>query len=147
MKCSTRVILLTTIFFCNTLVAQKKNKPDTIPVTISLQNTAKSGLAIDSVLVIFDRYDLTGAGVVKKVYYPVNNIISIEEVPEGRYYIDVLCLGRKKYYFKHEGYIYKGRNKLAFKLPRAEVFIPGTFVSEDYFNVNNLAISSFKYKY
>ena len=126
-------------------VAQRNHRPATIPVTIKLNNSRNKTFLVDSVLVIFDRYDLSGAGIVKKVYYPVNNMISIEEVPEGRYYIDVFCMGTKKYYFKHQGFIYKGKNKLAFKLPRAEVFIPGTYISEDWFNPNDLAHRTFRW--
>src|SRR5688572_24028778 len=127
------------------VIAQKNHRPDTIPVTIKLDNARNNTFMVDSVLVIFDRYDLRGAGIVKKVYYPVNNMISIEEVPEGRYFIDVFCMGAKKYYFKHQGFIYKGKNKLAFKLPRAEIFIPGTYDSEDWFNPNELAHRTYRW--
>jgi hypothetical protein len=139
------LLILATAGAVMPLVAQKVHRPDTIPVTIKLDNARNNTFMVDSVLVIFDRYDLRGAGIVKKVYYPVNNMISIEEVPEGRYFIDVFCMGAKKYYFKHQGFIYKGKNKLAFKLPRAEVFIPGTYVSEDWFNMNDLANRTYRW--
>ena len=123
--------------------AQRKKKNVTTPVTIRFENVKRNNVPLDSVLVIFDRYDLTGAGVVKKIYYPVNNVVSIEEVPEGKYYINVLCLGGMKYLFTHEGFVYRGKNKVRFKLPKGEVFYPGTFLPEDYFNINTLAITSF----
>jgi len=145
----TKAILV--IFFAITglsmqVIAQRKKKDVTTPVTIRFEHIAKNNVPLDSVLIIFDRYDLTGAGVVKKIFYPVGNVISIDEVPEGKYYIEALCLGMIKYYFKHEGFIYKGKNKIAFKLPATEKFFPGTFLAEDYFNVNKLAITTYRVK-
>lgn len=143
MRTKAILLFLAIVGFTIQSIAQRKHRPDTIPVTIKLDNVRNKTVLVDSVLVIFDRYDLRGAGIVKKVFYPVNNMISIEEVPEGRYFIDVFCMGMKKFYFKHQGFIYKGKNKLAFKLPRAEIFIPGTYISEDHFNVNELALRNY----
>ncbi len=48
----------------------------------------------DSVLIIFDRFDLTGAGVIYKVFYEnENNCITIPDIPKGKYYVTVQCLG------------------------------------------------------
>jgi hypothetical protein len=48
----------------------------------------------DSVLIIFDRYDHTGAGVVYQVFYAdQDQNISIPEVPAGKYYVTIQCLG------------------------------------------------------
>lgn len=48
----------------------------------------------DSVLVIFDRFDRTGAGVIYKVYGTDQlNGIDISAVPAGKYYVTVQCLG------------------------------------------------------
>lgn len=142
------LLILLPAFFC--LVkqgkAQRKNKPDKIAVTIRLKSSSSTWTGIDSVLVIFDKYDLSGAGVVKKICYPVNNTISIEEVPEGRYFIDLVCLGMNKYNLKRQSFIYKGKNNLAFILPRTEIFIPGTFIAQDDFNVNTLAIATYGHK-
>ena len=138
------LLLCAALIFAPTIInAQRKKKNVTTPVTIRFENVKKNNVPLDSVLVIFDRYDLTGAGVVKKIYYPVNNVVSIQDVPEGKYYINVLCLCAVKYLFTHEGFVYKGKNKVRFKLPKGEVFYPGTFLPEDYFNINTLAITSF----
>jgi hypothetical protein len=48
----------------------------------------------DSVLIILDRFDLTGAGVIYKVFYEnENNCITIPDIPRGKYYVTVQCLG------------------------------------------------------
>lgn len=66
---------------------------DSGTVTIMLQNAADKLSKIDSVYVIFDRYDLRGAGVVKKVCYPdLENKIQVV-LPKGKYYLNIYCLG------------------------------------------------------
>jgi hypothetical protein len=66
---------------------------DSSTVTITLQNAADKLSKIDSVFVIFDRYDLRGAGIVKKVFYPdIENKIKVS-LPKGKYYINIYCLG------------------------------------------------------
>src|ERR1700727_2238796 len=48
----------------------------------------------DSVLVIFDRCDHTGAGIVFKVFKAdLDNGITVPEVPAGKYFVTVQCLG------------------------------------------------------
>jgi hypothetical protein len=66
---------------------------DSGTVIITLQNSYDKLSKIDSVFVIFDRYDLRGAGVVKKVFYPdIENKIRVN-LPKGKYYISIYCLG------------------------------------------------------
>jgi len=48
----------------------------------------------DSMLIIFDRYDRTGAGVIYKVFAADSNgDIVIEGVPAGKYYVTIQGLG------------------------------------------------------
>jgi hypothetical protein len=48
----------------------------------------------DSVLIIFDRCDRTGAGIVYHVFYADNDQnITIPEVPAGKYFVTIQCLG------------------------------------------------------
>jgi hypothetical protein len=66
---------------------------DSGTVVITLQNASDKLSKIDSVFVIFDRFDLRGAGVVKKVFYPdIENKIRVN-LPKGKYYISIYCLG------------------------------------------------------
>jgi len=87
------VLLLVAVICLNTsVVAQKKRPTDSVDVTIRLNNYSPTPYS-DSVLIIFDRYDHTGAGIIKKVYQPVNGQILVPKVPPGKYYIDIFCLG------------------------------------------------------
>ena len=66
---------------------------DSSTIIITLQNAADKLSKIDSVFVIFDRYDRRGAGVIKKVFYPDReNQIRIS-LQKGKYYISIYCLG------------------------------------------------------
>ena len=48
----------------------------------------------DSVLIIFDRYNRTGAGVIYKVFAAdKDHCITISDVPAGKYYVTIQCLG------------------------------------------------------
>ena len=63
--------------------------------TINVDKAADSlELQNDSVLVIFDRCDHTGAGVVYQVFhYNADHSITIPAVPEGKYFVTIQCLG------------------------------------------------------
>ena len=66
---------------------------DSSAVVITLQNAKDKLSKIDSVFVVFDRYDLRGAGIVKKVFYPdIENKIRVI-LPKGKYFISIYCLG------------------------------------------------------
>ena len=58
-------------------------------------NTSIAGAAQkDSVLIIFDKYDHTGAGVIYQVYYQdQDQNITLTGVPAGKYYVTIQCLG------------------------------------------------------
>jgi hypothetical protein len=87
------ILLLVAVIGSNTsLLAQKKRPTDSVDVTIRLNNYSSNPYS-DSALIIFDRYDHTGAGIIKKVYQPVDGQILVSKVPPGKYYIDVFCLG------------------------------------------------------
>jgi hypothetical protein len=48
----------------------------------------------DSVLIIFDKFDHTGAGVIYQVFYEdQDHNITLPEVPAGKYYVTIKCLG------------------------------------------------------
>ncbi|MDP4211710.1 MAG: hypothetical protein Q8926_03730 [Bacteroidota bacterium] len=67
-------------------------RSDSGTVVIDLQNASDRQSRIDSIYLIFDRYDKRGAGIIKQVYYPKNNQVEIT-VPKGRYYVNIYCLG------------------------------------------------------
>lgn len=48
----------------------------------------------DSVLIIFDRFDRTGAGIVYKVFAAdAADGIDVSQVPAGKYFVTIQCLG------------------------------------------------------
>ncbi len=105
--------------------AQKKKKTDSTNVTIRFNNSVNNHSPVDSVLVIFDRYNLTEAGAIKKVFYPVNNKVVIKGVPEGKFFINVICLGIYKDNFSEISYVYekrKNKNTFSFRLQPGEVY-------------------------
>ena len=109
-----------------TPVSAQNSACDSITVTILLKNKRVS---VDSVYVIFDKYDLTGAGIVKKVFYPSQNRIVIHKVPKGKYYVDVFCIGIAHQNFTQVSTIGKRRsNTVSVPLKHYEAYIPGTAV-------------------
>jgi hypothetical protein len=48
----------------------------------------------DSVLIIYDRCDRSGAGIIRKVFHPsIDHSIYIESIPAGKYFVTIQCLG------------------------------------------------------
>ena len=61
---------------------------------VKFHGHAVTNAPTDSVLVIFDRFDHTGAGVIYQVFYPnADQSLTIPTVPEGKYYVTIQCLG------------------------------------------------------
>ena len=109
---------------------------------IKLGDLSHSTPTIDSVYLIFDRYDLTGAGVVKKSFYPVKNELQIT-VPKGKYYIDLFCLGN---YCKHFDWVIKAKpkkkNELQMDLDTSTFFTPGfVTIPPEKIDFENLAVT------
>jgi hypothetical protein len=122
------VLLLTSLFGFFKVEAQShKKRADSVLVKITLDNSANKNAPVDSVLVILDRFDLSGAGIIKDVVYPVNNQILLHNVPEGKFYITLICLGIYKDNFSDISYVYekrKNNNEFSFRLKPAEPFDP-----------------------
>ena len=63
-------------------------------VQFKFNNLTPADAHKDSVLIIFDRFNHTGAGVIYKVFAADNNgNITIEGVPAGKYYVTIRGLG------------------------------------------------------
>ena len=101
----TSFFMLQASFFCyavsdTSLVKEKMTAPVSthktklVTYTFKLDNTVNKNSTVDSVLVILDKFNLSGAGVVAKVFYPgTNNKIVIENLEAGKYYADIYVLG------------------------------------------------------
>ena len=122
-KSCTLLTLLLVIF--SNLPAQKRHK-DSVSLTIHLNNKANDQAQVDSVYLIFDRYDLSGAGLVKKVFLPVDNTIRIEKLPKGKYYVEVYCLGNYPGHFNKLIMAHpKARSRHSFRLRKQEFYPVG----------------------
>lgn len=145
MKAVCVLTLLIMLFTAKSAKAQRKRLPDSVNVQIRLHPRKANNPRVDSVLVIFDRYDHTGAGVIKGIYYPRNNQFTISQVPEGRYYISIYCMGFYTDVFNDLMFVSKRHsNDLRYKLRTSDEFVPGTFVPEIEIDFSNLAITNIK---
>lgn len=143
MKAVYVLTLLMMLLGAETATAQRKRLPDSVNVLIRLHPRNPKNPRVDSVLVIFDRFDHTGAGIVKKIYYPTNNQFTIPSVPEGRYYISIYCLGFYRDIFNDLMFVNKRHsNNLRYKLGPLEEFVPGTFIPPIEIDFSNLAITN-----
>ncbi|MBC7826666.1 MAG: hypothetical protein H7122_02885 [Chitinophagaceae bacterium] len=138
--------ILTLLFFSACLapgIQAQHHAPDSISVTILLKNKK---ITVDSVFIIFDRYDLTGAGIIKQIFYPSDNKVVIEKVPKGKYYVDVFCIGVDRQSFTQISRIGKRRsNKVFIPFKTYEIYIPGTaIIPATVFDLSNLGVTKTK---
>lgn len=106
-------------------------------VRIVLSNHADNYSHSDSVLVILDKFDHSGAGIVRKKFYPgADHSFTITGVPEGKYYATIQCLGMHHDYVEKTIRVIKQKdNTLKIKLQDCEEFasesvvIPGEKIS------------------
>lgn len=138
------VALMVLLASASSTIAQKKHKPDSVDVVIKFTRPFLSTRSVDSVLVFFDRSNHTGAGVIKQVFHPHNNQLTIRKVPEGRYFIGVLCMGVYQHYFYDIQFINKKRdNELSFKLPHSDAYLPGyVYIPVSSTNLRKLCITN-----
>jgi hypothetical protein len=101
----------------------------------------------DSVLVIYDRCDLSGAGVIRKVYYPgKNQTILISNIPSGKYFVTIQCLG--KHHDRYEKIIKVKSGKTSYVSVRLSDFNEfskdDVKIPADHFDLANLSIINMK---
>jgi hypothetical protein len=104
------------------------NKAAGVKYTFHIDNTANKNSTIDSVLVILDKFDHSGAGIVTKVFYPdANNQVVIEALPTGKYYAEIYVLGLYKKHFSSIIHTVKSvkKNKVRLQLDYKDVYKPG----------------------
>ena len=143
MKTRCTIILAMMLLSSTSVWAQKKKHTDSVDVTINLKKRFTKNASVDSVFIFFDRFNHTGAGIIKKVYYPQNNKVVVMDVPPGKYYIGIFCMGTHLQYFSEVTFVNKRRsNQLQFRLDRSETFIPGSYIPLADFDFSKLAITS-----
>ena len=104
------------------------NKAAGFNYTFHIDNTVNKNNTVDSVLVVLDKFDHSGAGIVTKMFYPgANNQIVIENLPAGRYYAEVYVMGFYKKHFSSIINTVKStkKNKVKLQLDYKDVFTPG----------------------
>src|ERR1700722_16349177 len=62
-------------------------------IVIRLDQSKYRSININQLYVVFDKFDRTGAGIVKEKVPLTNNEAVINDVPEGKYYVDVYTGG------------------------------------------------------
>lgn len=116
---------------------------DSGTVIISLQNASDKLSKIDSVFIIFDRYDLRGAGVVRQIFYPdFDNRIKIT-LPKGKYFMNIYCLGiyNKVAFDRVVSAKPKKNRKVFLRLQQAALFQLGlAHMPDEHFDPSHLAI-------
>ena len=100
-----------------------------VSYTFHIDNKINQNNSVDSVLVILDKFDLSGAGIVKRVYYPdAENHIVIEDLPVGKYYAEVYVLGLYKKHYSSVIRTVKSskKNKAKIHLDYNDAYTPGS---------------------
>jgi hypothetical protein len=145
MKAVCVLAMLLMLLTAKTATAQSKRLPDSVNVLIRLHPRGDKNPLVDSVLVIFDRFDRTGAGIIKRIYHPTDNQFTIFNVPEGKYYINIYCLGFYRDTFNDLMFVSKRHsNDLRYKLKRSDEYRAGTYLPDMEVDFTNLAITNIK---
>jgi hypothetical protein len=99
--------------------------------TIQLDNSANKVKTVDSAFVIFDKYDRTAAGFIQQVVYTdENSNLILENIPEGKYFVEIYTAGVHKQHFSKVITVTKSSNskkanKLTITLDHADIYVPG----------------------
>ncbi|MEO6315221.1 MAG: hypothetical protein ABIU63_08245 [Chitinophagaceae bacterium] len=107
------------------------NPATEVNYTFHIDNTVNKNNAVDSVLVILDKYDRSGAGIVTKVFYPgAGNMVVITDLPAGKYYAEVYVLGLYKKHFSAVIATEKAgkKNKATLHMDYKDVYTPGNVI-------------------
>ena len=141
MKRFCTLLTLTLIISCS-IRAQERSR-DSVTLTIHLNNSANEKAQIDSVFIVFDRYDLSAAGLIKKVYHPENNTIVVDKLPKGKYYVEVFCLGNYKGHFEKTMMVHpKASGSVSFRLGKQDFFETGmAFIPPETYDFSKLPIT------
>ncbi|PWT75826.1 MAG: hypothetical protein C5B59_07865 [Bacteroidetes bacterium] len=128
--------------------AGKNPIKDSTVVTIKLDNVThhkSKKPSIDSVYLIFDKYDHSGAGIVKQMFYPSNNLVTLT-VPSGKYFVNIVCMGTyNRVYFDYILIAKSRKGKtLSIKLQDPSLFTPGLVdLPQEKIDFSNLLVTHF----
>jgi hypothetical protein len=142
--CRTSIIsknffIIMALIFMNNLLANNSKNPDNEKAeagnyVFRLQNSTERYMTVDSALIILDKFDLTGAGVVMKVV-PVdsNHQLNLTDIPVGKYYAGIYTYGLRKEYISIvitvTGNVKKKKSRsVKINVADAEAYIPGKVI-------------------
>lgn len=146
MKSLCTLWMLMSLLSNNLTVAQKKKSTsDSVTIVIHLNNISNNQTEVDSAFIVFDKHDLSGAGIIKQVFYPIKNQIAIENVPRGKYYVDIICLGFYNQTFYRKAKFCRKKNTMVVRLKYAEEYIPGVaIIPKESVDFGKLSVTSMK---
>lgn len=128
------LVVATTISFANDKVKPRAAKTAAAASNKSFRfvvnKEAVTNQVIDSALIILDKYDRTGAGVVMQmVKLDENNELSLTEVPEGKYFATIYTYGLKKERLEVVITVKNNKpNATKIKLAETEAYVLGTTI-------------------
>lgn len=127
------LLAVTTISFANDKVkprAAKTAAASNKSFRFVVNKEAVTNQVIDSALIILDKYDRTGAGVVMQmVKLDENNELSLTDVPEGKYFATIYTYGLKKERLEVVITVKNNKpNATKIKLTKTEAYILGTAI-------------------
>jgi hypothetical protein len=101
----------------------------------------------DSMLIIFDRYDHTGAGIIRQVFAANSDeSLTIDAIPPGRYYVTIRCVGLHRDQVEKVMTIRPNRSEtIKIKLTPSEAFSKnGVVIPAFHPDPSRLSVVSFK---
>lgn len=101
----------------------------------------------DSILIIFDRYDHTGPGVIYQVFAAGGDQgITVPSIPPGKYYVTLQCIGLHRDHLEKIMTIRSQRSEtVRIKLTPSEVFLKKNVVIPAFHpDLSHLAVVRFK---
>jgi hypothetical protein len=84
----------------------------------------------DSLLIIYDRFDRSGAGVVFRIYHPKkDHTVTIDDIPAGKYFVTIQWLGLHHDRFEKIVKVKKGKCEIIpITLQDAQEFSPSKVI-------------------
>jgi len=140
-------LILFIIFYLGSLASDIKIPKDSTVVIIQLNKGSAACDKIDSVYLIFDKSDGSGAGIIRQIFYPVDNEIKIS-VPKGKYFVNIVCVGEydREYFDRRIKAKRNKQNKLLLKLREPALFTQGyAYIPEEKIDPANLSITKYSF--
>jgi hypothetical protein len=104
------VFLLLLIAFPFASFAKSNKATNSGTIIIHLDGSKYPSININEVYVVFDKYDHTGAGIIKQKVALASNEAVINNVPDGKYFVDVYTAGD---YRQHFSMVVEAANKVS----------------------------------